>query len=367
MGLEENRWKFLPFIMAKLKQRIVILADKQFGPITSKMGNSAIRFAQNKIVAVIDSTQAGKKVSDVLGFGGDIPIHASLDETLKYEPNTLLIGISPLGGKLPSEWYSLLIKALQNKLNIISGLHEYLSDVAEFSLLAKKYNVKIEDLRKFTGRNIIAKGIARQFRSKIILTVGTHGNSGKMTTTILMVDELQSQGRSADWFATGQIGIFLKGRGLPLDSIKGDFISGILENELAAIDGNYEFLFVEGQGSLFHFGYSPVSLGIMHGCLPDAMVLCHRTDVGINDYGINTDDLLAAIELNNNIMTFAANPSSKITSIALNTYHLAEDKALRLIEDTEIKTGLPTTDPVRFGAKVLVDSLIKYFDKKKKT
>ena len=96
---------------------------------------------------------------------------------------------------------------------------------------------------------------------------------------------------------------------MPLDSIKGDFISGILENELASIDGNYEFLFVEGQGSLFHLGYSPVTLGIMHGCLPDAMVLCHRTDVGINDYGINTDNLLAAIELNNSIMTYAEKPS----------------------------------------------------------
>ena len=118
------------------------------------MGNSAIRFASEKIVAVIDSTKAGKTVNDVLGFGGNIPIHASLEETLIYEPNALLIGISPPGGTLPPEWYSWIIEALQNKLNIISGLHEHLSDIAEFRILAEKYKVKIKDLRKYDGRDI---------------------------------------------------------------------------------------------------------------------------------------------------------------------------------------------------------------------
>ena len=345
-----------------MKERIVILADRKLGPVTSKMGNSAIRFASEKVVAVIDSTKSGKTINDVLGFGGNIPILASLEETLIYEPNALLIGISPPGGTLPSEWYSLIIEALQNKLNIISGLHEYISEIAEFNLLAQKYGVKIQELRKYTGPNILAKGIAKEFRSKIILTVGTHGNSGKMTATILMVKALQEMGRSAEWFATGQIGIFLQKRGVPLDSIKGDFISGILEHNLARIDGNYEFLFVEGQGSLFHLAYSPVSLGITHGCLPDAMILCHRPDVGINDYGINTNNLLKAIELNNLVASIAK--PSKITGIALNTYNFSEEKAKKLIEETTKSTGLPTTDPVRFGAGILIDSLLNHFKSK---
>jgi len=345
-----------------MKQRIVILAEKQLGLVTSKMGNGVIRFAQEKVVAVIDSSHAGKKVSEVLGIGGDIPIHATLEETLKYDPNILLIGISPIGGKFPSEWFSLIIHALQSKINIVSGLHEFLSDIPEFQLLAKKYEVKIQDLRKYTGKDYIAKGLSRKFRSKIILTVGTHGNAGKMTTTILMVKELQNRNRSADWYATGQIGVFLKGKGLPLDALKGDFISGTLENELAQIDGNYEFLFVEGQGSLFHLAYSPVTLGIMHGCLPDAMILSHRTDVGINDYGINTDNLLAAIEINTKVASIAK--PSKITGISLNTYNLSEEKARRLIAEVEKTTGLPATDPARYGSDVLVDSLLNYFDKK---
>lgn len=345
-----------------MKERIVILADKNLGPVNSKMGNSAIRFAADKVVAVIDSTKAGKVVNDVLGFGGNIPVHESLEETLKYEPNSLLIGISPPGGALPSEWYSWIIEAIQNKLNIISGLHEYVSEIAEFSLLAEKYGVKIQELRKYTGPNILAKGLAKDFRSKVILTVGTHGNCGKMTATILMVKKLQEMGRSAEWFATGQIGIFLQKRGVPFDAIKGDFISGILEHHLAKIDGNYEFLFVEGQGSLFHMAYSPVSLGILHGCMPDAMILCHRPDVGINDYGINTCNLVKAIEVNN-LMASMTKPS-KITGIALNTYNLSEDDTQKLIEETTKTTGLPTTDPVKYGTEVLVNSLLKHFNSK---
>jgi len=241
-------------------------------------------------------------------------------------------------------------------------LHEYISNIAEFKLLAEKYKVKINDLRKYDGRDILAKGKAKNFRSKTILTVGTHGNCGKMTATILMVKALQEMGRSAEWFATGQIGIFLQKRGIPLDAVKGDFISGILENHLAKIDGNYEFLFVEGQGSLFHMAYSPVSLGIIHGCLPDAMILCHRPDIGINEYGVDTANLRNAIKINESIASIAK--PSKITGIALNTYSVDEDKAKQLILDTKKSTGLPTTDPVRFGSEVLVNSLIKHFDTK---
>ena len=345
-----------------MKERIVILADKKLGPVTSKMGNSAIRFANEKIVAVIDRSKAGKVVQDVLGFGGNIPIHASLEETLVYEPNALLIGISPPGGALPSDWYSWIIEAIQNKLHVISGLHEYISNIAEFKLLADKYKVKIKDLRRYDGRDILATGLAKNFRSKIVLTVGTHGNCGKMTATILMVKAMLEMGRSAEWFATGQIGIFLQKRGLPLDAIKGDFISGVLEYHLKKIDGNYEFLFVEGQGSLFHMAYSPVSLGIMHGCMPDAMILCHRPDIGINDYGVDTGNLIKAIEINEAIASIAK--PAKITGIALNTYNLSNEAAQQIIEDTQKVTGLPTTDPVRFGAEILVESLTKHFDSK---
>ena len=174
-----------------MKRKIVILAEKKLGPLTSKMANGIIRYLNDEVVAIIDSNHAGRVVQDVLDFGGDIPIYASLEETLQKQVNALLIGISPPGGKLPSTWYPIIITAIQNKLNIISGLHEFISDVAEFRILAEKYNVKLIDLRRYNKPVLLARGLARNLQSKIILTIGTHGNVGKMTATIEIVKQLQ--------------------------------------------------------------------------------------------------------------------------------------------------------------------------------
>ncbi len=340
-------------------KQIVILADKRFGPTTSKLANSVIRYLGYEVLAVIDSHHAGKTVQQVLGFGGEIPIYPDLEEALLFQPKTLIIGISPPGGQFPSDWYPVIISAIQNRMDIVSGLHEYLSDVVEFNVLADKYSVKLVDLRKFTGPHVLARGLAKNFRSKIILTVGTHGNVGKMTATIEVIKKLQEQGRSADWLPTGQIGILLKGRGIPADVIKGDFISGAVESSLARLDGNFEYLFVEGQGSLQHMAYSPVSLALLHGSLPDAMILCHRTDVGVSEYGINTDDLNASIEMNERMLAFVK--PSKVVGISINTYNLSEDRARKVIADAEKQTGLPVTDPVRYDAGILADALVEYF------
>ena len=347
-----------------MKRRIVILAEKKFGPLTSKMANSTVRYLNDEVVAVIDSANSGKTVEAVLGFGGEIPVYGTLDESFRHNPNTLLIGISPPGRKFPSTWYPIIIKAIQNKLHIISGLHEFLSEIAEFTVLAEKYRVKIVDLRKNNKPNLLARGVARKFRSKIILTVGTHGNIGKMTTTIELVKEMQDRGKSADWVATGQIGKLIKGKGVPVDSIKGDFISGNVESAVGSADGNYEYLFVEGQGSLQHLCYSPTAIGILHGALPDAMILCHRTDIGVSEFGVNTDDLSRIIRLHEEMVSFVK--PSKVIGICLNTYNLPDDESKELINEIQKSTGLPTTDPIKYGTTNIIDGMLKYFSTYKK-
>lgn len=347
-----------------MKRRIVILAEKKFGPLTSKMANGTIRYLNEEVVAVIDSANAGRTVEAVLGFGSDIPVYGTLDEAFRHNPNTLLIGISPPGGRFPSAWYPLVINAIQNKLHIISGLHEYLSEIAEFTVLAEKYRVRIVDLRKHKKPDLLARGIARKFRSKIILTVGTHGNIGKMTTTIELVREMQDRGKSADWVATGQIGILIKGKGVPVDSIKGDFISGNVEAAIASADGNYEYVFVEGQGTLQHMGYSATALGLLHGTLPDAMILCHRTDIGVSKFGVNTDDLPRMIRLHEEMVSFVK--PSKVVGICLNTYNLPDDKSIAIINEIQKNTGLPATDPIKYGTGNIIDGLLKYFSTYKK-
>jgi D-glutamate N-acetyltransferase len=342
-----------------MKRRIVILAEKKLGPLTSKMANGVIRFLPEEVVAVVDSRYGGNTVQQVLDFGGTIPIVSTLEEALSFHPNTMLIGISPPAGEFPTDWYPLIIQALQNKLHIISGLHDLLGEIQEFKVLAEKYNVKITDLRKNTQAATLARGLARNFKSKIILTIGTHGNVGKMTSTIEMVKQLQKMGKSADWLATGQIGILIKGKGIPLDAIKGDFLSGAVESALAQLDGKYEYIIIEGQGSLQHLGYSSVSTALLHGSLPDAMILCHRTDVGITDYGIDTDNLHNAIALHENLLSFVK--PAKVIAISLNTYNLSKNKAGELIESIHRNTGLAVTDPMRFDGKILAEAILEYF------
>jgi uncharacterized NAD-dependent epimerase/dehydratase family protein len=342
-----------------MKKRIVIFADRKFDSISSKLAHVAIRYLNKQIVAIIDSSRSGRVVQDLLGYGGDIPIYSSLDETLQHDPNILLIGISTQGGKIPSEWYPLIIKAIQNRLNIISGLHEFVQDVAEFRVLAEKYNVKITDLQNYHHPKATALGTARNFRSKIILTVGTHTNVGKMVTTIELVKEMQKNSKSADWLATGQTGVFLKGKGIPIEMVSGKYISGIVENALKKVDGNFEYIFVEGQGSLQHFANSSIALGILHGCLPDAMILCHRTDAGLSEYKINTDDLDSIIKLNEQMISFIK--PSKIIGISLFTHQLSEEKAGLIIKQVHKKFGLPVTDPLRFGVQPLLDGILDYF------
>jgi uncharacterized NAD-dependent epimerase/dehydratase family protein len=347
-----------------MKRRIVILAEKRLGPLTSKMANGVIRYLNNDVVAIIDSRNAGKTVQEVLNFGGDIPIYSSLEEAITHNPNTLLIGISQKGGKFPPDWYSLIITAIQNRLHIISGLHDFLSDVAEFRVLAEKYNVRLTDLRKVKRSGMVARGIAKNFKSKIVLTVGTHGNIGKMTTTIEIVKQMQKIGKAADWVATGQIGMLIKGKGIPLDTVKGDFISGAVESAVANVDGSFEYIFVEGQGSIQHLGYSPVALALMHGALPDAMILCHRSDVGISDYGVDTENFERIINLNEAMLAYIK--PSKVVAIAINTYNLSDERAAAYCKDVQQKTGLPTTDPIRFNAEPLCDALVSYFKDYKK-
>jgi uncharacterized NAD-dependent epimerase/dehydratase family protein len=343
-----------------MKKQIVILAEKKLDPIISKMAVLAIRYLHDQIVAVIDSTYAGKSVEEVLGFGGDIPIYSSLDEALQHQPNTLIIGVLPRGGTVPSEWYPLIIKAIQNRLNIVNGLQEFLSTIPEFSVLSKKYGTKIIDLKMNKEDGYIARGRAINFRSKIVLTLGTNHNAGKLVTTLELVKELQKRGKSADWLPTGQTGKMIKGKGTALEMVRGQYISGEIESATAKLDGNYEYIVVQGQGALHNTALAPVSMGLLQGTLPDAMVLCHR----FTENGTNKDYLKSLIQIYENILSYVK--PSKVAAISLNTYKLNDEKAVNAIQDLSKFLRLPVTDPIRFGAEGLTDALVSYFSTYKK-
>ncbi|MCK4384856.1 MAG: DUF1611 domain-containing protein [candidate division Zixibacteria bacterium] len=342
--------------MSDKKRRIAILSEGYFGDLEAKTASGLIMYRPEEVVAVIDSTKAGQSVQEILGFGGDIPIVEDLDTSLKYSPNALLIGIAPRGGKLPSEWRNQVKRALENGLDVISGLHDMLNEDSELSMIALLKGAKIWDLREAKGFNKVAIGDPNLIEAKVVLTVGTDCKVGKMITAIEIAKEAKNWGWNPFFAATGQTGMVIADSGVPIDSIIGDFMSGALEEFLIEKSKSYDLLLVEGQGTLIHPGYSGVSLALIHGSLPDAMVLCHFPGrKKLKNYNISIPPLPELIKLHEEV----AKPvkSCKVIAICLNTQELSEKEAKEEIKKIEAETHLPTTDPIRFGCKKLVEAL----------
>ncbi|MGH7458732.1 MAG: DUF1611 domain-containing protein [Longimicrobiaceae bacterium] len=344
--------------------RYLILAEGHFGPESSKTATSAVRYLPERVAAVIDSRFAGKTAADVLGFGGAIPMVSTLAEGLSHLPSALLVGIAPQGGRLPEPWREVLRGAARAGLDLVSGLHTYLSDDPEFVRLATREGVRLWDLREPPGDLPVSTGLAREVDSFTVLTVGTDCNVGKMTAALEMRAALQERGVKTAFAASGQTGILIEGRGIAVDAVKADFIAGAAERLVleAAAEGP-EVILVEGQGSLVHPGYSGVTLGLLHGSLPDAMILCHlptRQHVYGGDGAYSWMPLPPLAQMVE-VCERAAEPlkPSRVIGVALNSWDLREDEALRAVERAEEETGLPATDPVRFGAGPLAEAVIQ--------
>lgn len=345
------------------RRRILILAEGRFSPLGSKTANQAIRYIPEEIVGVIDSQNAGKTVQQVLGFGGTIPVFPDLHNALITRPDTLLIGIAPTGGKLPESWRKIIIETIENRLNIINGLHTFLSDDNEFRYLAQMYQVNIFDLRKISPEYFcIAKGSWKTRTSKTILTVGSDCNVGKMTASLELHREFLRRGLNSDFVATGQTGILLSGRGIAVDAIVSDYVAGAIEREIdSRVMEGKQFLHVEGQGSLTHQGYSGVTLSLMHGVMPDAMVMVHHPIRHKDDYGFSIDNLKMLIDLHESILS--PFKSSKVVAVAINTINMTPRQVEQSKNEIEAQTGLPVGDVLSQDVKMLADALLKYLDR----
>ncbi|MGB8656472.1 MAG: DUF1611 domain-containing protein [Candidatus Zixiibacteriota bacterium] len=342
--------------MTVRKRRIVVLTEGYFGDLEAKTASGLIMYKPEEVVAILDSTKAGKTVQQVLGFGGDIPIVAVLADSFRHAPNALLIGIAPRGGKLPLAWRGIVKQALENRLEVISGLHDMLNQDAELSRLASSNGTKIHDLRESRQYNRVSSGDPCLIKAKVVLTVGTDCKTGKMVTSLEMTREAKKHGWNSLFVATGQTGMVIADEGVPIDSVIGDFMSGAIEEFLIAKSSSYDLLCVEGQGTIIHPGYSGVSLALVHGSLPDAMVLCHYPGrEKIKNYQVRIPPLSELARLHEGVA--APVKPCKVIGISLNTQSLTEPEARREIDKTERETGLPTVDPVRLGCGKLMDAL----------
>jgi uncharacterized NAD-dependent epimerase/dehydratase family protein len=340
--------------------RYLILADGLFGPETSKTANACIRYTPDHVVGVIDARHAGRTSQQILGFGGDIPVVATLDDGLARGPNALLIGIAPPGGQIPPEWVQLVRRAIENKLEVWSGLHSFLGDIPELAEAARQHGVAIHDLRRPPAKITVANGRVRDVDATVVLTVGTDCNIGKMTTQLQLLGALRSRGIRTSFAATGQTGILIEGRGIGVDAVVADFISGAAEKLVLDCAADSDLVLVEGQGSIIHPSYSGVTYGLLHGSLPHAQVMCaqpSRTAINRCEW-VKIPPLPDFIRLSETVA--APLRPAPVIAVALNTYDLDDDTARRTIEQVQRETGLPTTDVVRYDPAPVADAIAKF-------
>jgi uncharacterized NAD-dependent epimerase/dehydratase family protein len=269
---------------------------------------------------------------------------------------TLVLGIASAGGQLGPDLVEDAAAALAAGMNVAAGLHERLRNEPRLVAMAAERGLQLFDVRDPPGDLSVGKGYPRAGRR--LLTVGTDCSVGKMYSTLALTRALKTRGVAADFRATGQTGILIAGEGIPVDAVVSDFISGAIE-QLAPARDDSGWDLIEGQGSLFHPSFAGVSLGLLHGAQPEALVLCDEPGRahmrGIP--GRPTPGLAETLERNLEAARVTS-PGVRAVGICLNTSGLDRDEALRLCARTEDELGLPCTDPVAFGVEAIIDRLL---------
>lgn len=338
------------------KQKLIIYSPGEFGGKKGKTGDGVLKFSPKRVVAVVDPANAGKTVQEMLGYGGPVPIVATVKEALAYNPDAMLLGCAFTGGRMPKQWRQDIIEALEQKIDVINGLHDFLCDDSDFQNAALKSGAKLIDLRKPPDDLIVGMGKARHSKAHIVLTVGTDCNVGKMTCALAIHEQLVKSGKKSAFVATGQTGIIIDGQGVAVDRVIGDFMAGVIEELVLDASKEAQFVLVEGQGSLAHPGYSGVTLSLLHGAAPDAMILCHqavRTRIGETEFSIPSLPLM--IKTYENMAEFMR--PAKVIGISVDTRGLSEQEAKDTLQKYTSETNLPASDPIRFGVAPLIEAI----------
>jgi uncharacterized NAD-dependent epimerase/dehydratase family protein len=335
-------------------RRILILGegfshDAHYG----KTMRGIVRYGPDPVVAILDSKRPGETYEG-------IPIVGTVADGLRYEPTVAVVGVATQGGRFPPAWRELLTQCIAAGLDVESGLHEFVSEDPELTALAREHGVELRDLRRPPEGLSVPTGANLEVDATIVLTVGSDCAIGKKTVAVELDREARSRGLASVFVPTGQTGIAIAGWGIAVDAVVADFLAGAAEQ--LVVEGarrGGEILFVEGQGSLVHPMYSGVTLGLVHGAAPHLLVLCHSA--GATEIegapGHPIPPLAELVELHERIALPAR--KAKVACIALNTAGIADDADARAaIASVAEETGLPTDDPVRFGAQDLLDVLL---------
>jgi uncharacterized NAD-dependent epimerase/dehydratase family protein len=337
-----------------VSKRYVVLAEGKSGDEHyGKTMRGIVHYAPDPVVVILDSTRAGESYRE-------IPIVATVEEAMRYEPTTATVGVATQGGRFPPAWRELLKDSIRAGLDLESGLHEFISDDPELSALAREHGVELRDLRKPPPELSVPTGENLEVPAKIVLTVGSDCAIGKKTVAVELDLAARNRGLKSVFVPTGQTGIAIAGWGIAIDAVVADFLAGAAER--LVVEGSQrggELLWVEGQGSLAHPAYSGVTMGLIHGSAPHAYVFVHKARAthveGYPDHPL--PGLRELIELHERV-SLGLRPA-RVAAVALHTGGLDEGDARAEIARVRAETGLTTDDPVRFGADTLLDAVLE--------
>lgn len=341
--------------------RIVILTEGKTDPLTAKTANVLLRCRGEDVVAVLDSTQAGKTAQELLGVGGETPIVGSLDEVASIDgkgPDTLLIGVATAGGKIPAEWRALCLDAVRRGMSLVSGMHQFLSDDPEIVAAAAEAGVTIHDVRKNNEKDVATR-LDLNDDCLRVLTVGQDCSVGKMLAALEISRGLERRGVDSKFVATGQTGIMVEGDGIPVDCVVSDFVNGACE-KLVRQNLSREVMIVEGQATITHPRFSAVSLGLLHGVNPHAMIYVYeagRETIRGMDY-LPLPSHRSVIDAYEHMAAFGH--PAKVIAIAMNSRKVTAEEAEAERERMRAEFGLPIADPIRHGPDELVDAVLAF-------
>ncbi len=340
-------------------RKLAIYMEDNLDTDYGKMGFGVMRYSPNPVVCAIDSRHKGKKVSEVSAMPFDYPVAGSIAEAVGMGAEALVLGTAPSGGRVPREWDCPISEAIERGLCIVNGLHDSLNERYGSRLLPGQW---IWDVRQPPAAvPDIASARCATLDNKRVLMVGTDMAVGKMTAGLEIYKWLRDHhpGRKTEFLATGQIGITITGKGIPLDACKVDYACGAVEAmTLQAEDA--DIILIEGQGSILHPG-SAATLPLMRGSCATHLVMCHRSHMTRlrNPQSVKIPPLGEFIRLNEELTSVCGSLTRAVTiGVALNTSMVSEREALSQIAALEDQTGLPVTDTVRFGAEKLASRLL---------
>lgn len=335
------------------KKYLILAEGFSHDPHYGKTLRGVLRYRRESVVAILDTKRAGE--SD-----DGMPIVATVDEGMAYEPDTALVGVVTQGGRFPGDWQDLLKSCVAHGLDLENGLHVRLHDIPGLPELAHERGVELRDLREPPPDLSTATGANLDVNATIVLTVGSDCAIGKMTATCELDLEARKRGLRSVFVPTGQTGIAIAGWGISVDAVVSDFIAGAAERLVVEGAARGDLLWVEGQGAILHPIYSGVTVGLIHGSAPHLYVLCHEVGRTITEGDPTASPLPSLPELVDlhERMSLKLRPA-KVVAVSLNTSTVSEDEAHAAIAAAEEETGLPTDDPVRFGAGKLLEAVLK--------